>query len=196
MAAHEDYEGAADVDREQGHGDGGDDGPDDEGVPLPLPDVADETPGMVAEVLDLAAAEWEAAGVEEIDAELDEGDEEKEMDGGDGVRADLGGDLIEAEGPCEHDDDEGGEADGGIDADDHAEGEAPGETAGGDAAAELAQERTQDAAAQELADGFGQEHRAMLRFRRLGGRARLPRGVGRCILPENPLQHSDSRSHR
>ena len=89
--------------------------------------------------------------MEEVDAELDEGDEEQEMDGGGGVDADLGGDLVEAEDPGDEDDDEGGEADGGVDAEDDAEGEAPGEAARGDAAAEEAEKRAKDFVAEELA---------------------------------------------
>jgi hypothetical protein len=163
VAAHQQHQGAADVHGEQGHGDGGDDTPDDERVPLPLPDGAEEAQGMMAEVLDLAAGEREAAGVEEMDAQLDEGDKEQQVERRGGVNADLGGDLVEAEGPGEQDDQQRGKPDRGVDADDDAEGETPGETAWRDAAAQLTQERTQDAAAKELADRFGEEHVRMVR---------------------------------
>ena len=155
MAAHEQDKGAADVMGEQRHGDGGDQSPDDEGVPLPLPDVVKEAEGMVAEVLDLLAREREAAGVEDVDAELDKGDEEQQVKRGDDMGADLRGDLVEAEDPGEDDDEQRGEADGWIDADDHAEGEAPRNAARADAATHLTQERPQDVAAAKLADGFG-----------------------------------------
>ncbi len=75
VAAQEHNEAVADVVGEDGHRNGSDEAPDDEGVPLPLPDVAEEADGVVAEVLDLAAGEREAVGVEDVDAELDEGDE-------------------------------------------------------------------------------------------------------------------------
>lgn len=155
MAAHQQDEAAADVDGEQGHGDGGDDAPDDEGVPLPLPEDADEVQGVVAEMLQLLAVHGKAAGVEEVDAQLDEGQKEEEVERGHGVDTDLGGDLAEAEGPCEQDDEEGADAYGRVDADDDAQGETPCETAGCDAAAEESQQGTQDSAAEELAYGLG-----------------------------------------
>lgn len=94
VAAHEDDEGSAEVVGEDGHGDDGHDGPDDEGVPLPLPDVVEETNGVVAEVFELVPIHGELAGVEQVNAELDEGDEEHEVDGGYGVDTDLRGDLV------------------------------------------------------------------------------------------------------
>ncbi len=161
VAAQKDDEAAADVVREDGHGDGGDDAPDDEGVPLPLPDIADEAEGVVAEVFELLAGEREAVGVEEVDAELNEGDEEEQVERGDDVVADLRGDLVEAEEGREQADEQGGEADRGIDADDHAEGEAPCHAARGDSAAELTEQGAEDAAAEELADGERERHREM-----------------------------------
>ena len=137
VAAHKDDERATDVVGEDWHEDGGNDAPDDEGVPLPLPDVAEETDGVVAEVLDLLARHGEPVGVEEVNAELDERDEEKDVKRGDEVGADLRGDLVEAEEPREQDHEERGEADGGVDTDDHAEGEAPGDAAWSDSAAKL-----------------------------------------------------------
>lgn len=159
VAAHENDQAAAKVVGEDGHRDGGDDGPDDEGVPLPLPDVVEEAERVVAEVFELLAVHGELAGVEEVDAELDKGDEEQEVDGGDGVDADLGGDLVEAEAPGDEEDDEGGEAYGGVDSDDEAEGEAPGEAARGNASAEKAEEGAQDFVSEELAEVFGDGHR-------------------------------------
>ena len=158
MAAHEQHEGAAQVESEQWHRDGGDDAPDDQGVPLPLPDVVDEAQGMMAEMLELLAVHGQAAGVEEVDAQLDERKNQEQVEWRHGMHANLGGDLVETEGPGEHDDDEGGEAYGWIDADDHAEGEAPGETPGSDAAAHLAEQRAQHPAATELTYGAGNEH--------------------------------------
>ena len=67
--------------------------PHNEGVPLPLPDVADQPPGMVAEVLDLSPGHWEAAGMEEMDAQFDERNEEKQGERRDYLGTDLRGDL-------------------------------------------------------------------------------------------------------
>ena len=105
VAAHEDDKAAAEIMGEDGDGDGGDHGPDDQGVPLPLPDVAEEAEGVVAEVLELLAVHGEAVGVEEVDAELNEREEEQEVEGGDGVGADERGDFTKAERPGEQDDD-------------------------------------------------------------------------------------------
>lgn len=125
MAAHEQDQGAAHVKGDQGHGDGGDEAPYDEGVPLPLPDLAKEVQGVVAKMLDLVAVEGELAGVEQVYADLDERDEEQQVQRCDDVQADLRGDVVEAEDPCDQGDRDGGDAYGGVDADDETEGEAP-----------------------------------------------------------------------
>lgn len=113
----------------------------------------------MAQVLDLAHVHGELARVEEMDSQLDEGDEEKQMNGRRRVKSDLGGDLVEAEGPCQEDYQDGGNANRGVDADDDAQSEAPCNAARGDAAAELTQERAKDLAAEELAKGSGYQHR-------------------------------------
>jgi hypothetical protein len=158
VAAHEQHQAAANIGGEQRQHDGGHQAPHDERVPLPLPNVPDELHGVVRQVLDLMAVEGESAAVEEVDAELDERDEQEQVERGDDMGADLRGELVEAECPGEQDDDDRGESDGRIDADDHAEGEAPGEAARADAAPEEAQERPEDAAADELVDGLGNVH--------------------------------------
>lgn len=104
-------------------------------MPLPLPDIAKEAQRVMAEMLDLPTGEWKAVGVKDVDTELNEWDEEKQMERCDDVRTNLRGDLVESEEPGEQDDKERGDAYGGIDADDHAEGEAPGHAARGDTAA-------------------------------------------------------------
>jgi hypothetical protein len=158
VAAHEDDQASAEVVGEQWHGDGGDDSPDDEGVPLPLPDLVEQAEGMMAEVFQLVAVEGEAAGVEQVDAEFDKRNEEQQVQGSYDVEAELGGDLAEAEGPGDQDDEEGGETHGRIDTDDEAEGEAPSETTRGDAAAQEAEEGAQDFAPEFFTKGVGQVH--------------------------------------
>ena len=159
MAAHHDDQAAAEIVGKQRHGDGGDDTPDDEGVPLPTPDLVEHDDGVVAEVLDLATVEGDAAGVKEMDAELDKGDEEQQVQGSHDVEAELRSDLAEAEAPGDQDDEEGGEAYGRIDADDETEGEAPGETTRGYTASEEAEEGAKDFAPEDFAEGVGQVHR-------------------------------------
>lgn len=88
MLSQQHNEHAAEVYGEQRHGDGGEDGPDDQGVPLPVPDLMDELEGVVAEVLQLLAVHGELAGVKEMDAELDEGDKEQKVQWRDDVCAD------------------------------------------------------------------------------------------------------------
>jgi hypothetical protein len=152
VATHEQDKSAAKIDRDEGHREGGNDSPDDEGVPLPLPDGVDEAERVVAEVLDLTAGHREAVGVKEPDTDLNEGDEEQKVQWGNDVKADLRGNLIESAGPSDEGHGEGGKAYGRIDADDDAECKAPCEATGGDAAAELAEERSQDFAAVEVVD--------------------------------------------
>ena len=96
--------------------------------------------------------------MEELYAQLDEGEEEQQVKWGRGVYANLRGYLVEAEDPGEQDDENSRDADRGVDAENDAEGEAPGETARSDAATELAEQRAQDLAAAELADGLEEKH--------------------------------------
>ena len=85
------------------------------------------------------------------------------------MRADLRSELIEPEEPCEQDDENSGDADRWIDADDHAEGETPGEAARGYPSAKEAEEWAEDFAAEKLADGFGDEEHTEFDVRRGGG---------------------------
>ncbi len=56
MAAHGEDEGAADLCGDEGGSGGGEDGPDDEGVPLPAPEEVGQVEGVaVAEVEDVGA---------------------------------------------------------------------------------------------------------------------------------------------
>ena len=110
---------------------------------------------MMAEVFELAAVHGQAAGVEEMNSQLKEGDEQEQMERRHGVHADLRGDLVQAETPGEEDDQKGGDSDGGADADDHSQCEAPSKTARGDASAHLAQQRAQNSAPDEVVNRFG-----------------------------------------
>lgn len=68
MTTHQDHQGTAKIVGEQWHRNGGNDAPDDERMPLPLPDGVEETQRMVAQVLDLLAGHGQAMGVEEMHA--------------------------------------------------------------------------------------------------------------------------------
>ncbi len=81
--------------------------------------------------------------MEEEDSGVDEG--------GDEVYADLGGDVVEAEGLREEDHHDGGGSDEGVDADDGGDGEGPGEAARGYAVLDEAEKGSEDAAAEEVA---------------------------------------------
>lgn len=89
---------------------------------------------------------------------MDEGDEEQQVKGSYDVEAQLRGDLAEAEAPGDQDHDQGGEAYGGVDADDEAKGEAPRETTRGHTASEEAEEWAQDLAPEDFAEGVSDVH--------------------------------------
>ena len=74
------------------------------------------------------------------------------------MRADLRGHLVEAEGPGEQNDQEGGDAYRRINAEYDSQRQTPRQAPRRDSAAQLPQQRTQDPATQELADGLGDEH--------------------------------------
>ena len=114
--------------------------------------------GVAAEVFDLVAIEGDAAGVEQVDAELNKGDEEQQVEGSHDVKAELRSDLAKAEGPGDQDDQQGGNAYGRIDADDEAKGETPGETTRGDPTAQKAEEWAQNFTPEDFAEGVGHVH--------------------------------------
>ena len=139
MTAHQKYQAAAKDHGQHGQEDGGHHAPDHQSVPFPSPDFMQKANGMSAEVLDLTAAEREAVGVKEEDAELHEREKQQQVDWRDRVCADLGGSLIQPEDPCDQDDYDCGQSHGGVDADDDPQGEAPCQPARRDAATQLAQ---------------------------------------------------------
>ena len=92
----------------------------------------------MAEVENLGLGHGKAMGVEDNDAGVDEGEEKQPLQRGHDVDAELGGDVIETEGPGEQEHDDGGGAEKGIDADDEGDGEAPTKAARADATLEQA----------------------------------------------------------
>lgn len=151
MAAHGEHEHTADLDGDEGGQERGEDGPNDKGVPLPLPEKVDELEGVpVAEVEDVRLGHGEPVGPEEHDAGVDEGQEEQPLERGDDVDADLGGDVVEAEEPSEQEHGDGGHAEKGVDADDDGDRQAPGETPGADPFLEQAQEGSKHLASQKV----------------------------------------------
>lgn len=101
MPTHQHHQGTPDVFRKQRHGDDRNDSPHEQRMPLPLPDIPKEAPGMMAEVFDLAPRERETPGVKDMDTQLNERDEQNQMKRGYHMGSELRGDVIEAESPGE-----------------------------------------------------------------------------------------------
>ncbi len=135
VATHEEDQRASEIKREQGHGDGRHKAPHDERVPLPLPDFADQPPGMMAQVLDLPPGHRQAAGMKDMNAQLDKWDEQKQVKRRYRLCTDLRGDLTQSKGPGEQDDKQCGKPYRRVDAEYDAQGEAPRQAARCDAAA-------------------------------------------------------------
>ena len=114
----------------------GEEEPDDEGVALPQPELAGESDGVGAGLMEeLSGGERDRRGVEEAGAQAEKGEEQKDLERVDEVVGELRSSEVEAEGEGEEEAEEGGRAEEGIDADNEAEGEAPGETLGAGAQA-------------------------------------------------------------
>lgn len=99
-------------------------------MPLPLPNVADETPRMMAEMLDLLPAQRKAASVEEMYAQFNERNKQKQVERRHRMDADLRCNLAETQHPREQDHHERGEPHRRIDSDDYSQCQAPRHTAG------------------------------------------------------------------
>jgi len=106
----------------------GKDGPEQKGVPLPEPELADEREGMlVGGVEELVRRQGHGRGVEDAAGDADEGDDEDDLERIDDVVSDLRGSYVEAEGDGDGEAEDCGAAKDRIDADKEAKGEAPGE---------------------------------------------------------------------
>ena len=143
--------------REDRDAEGGKDGPEEKGVPLPQPELADEREGMVVGgVEELVCRQRHGRGVEDAAGDADEGDDEDDLEWIDDVVADLRGSYVEAEGDGDGEAEDGGAAKNGIDADEKAEGEAPGELFWRRSHAEQREDRKSDAAIEPVVmDGRG-----------------------------------------
>src|ERR1700755_928978 len=106
-------------------------------MPFPLPNVTEEAPGMMAEMLDLLVAERQTACVKEEDTQFDERHKQQHVQRRNHMHPNLRCDLVESEGPCEQRHGHGGESYRGIDANDHAQCQAPCQTARSYAPAQL-----------------------------------------------------------
>jgi hypothetical protein len=142
---------------QKGDGDCGEDGPDDEGMPLPAPELAGESDGVFAGgVEELAGGERHGRGVEEAVAEADEGDDEDQLQRVDDVVAELRGGYVEAKGEGRGEAEDGGAAQDGVDADEEAGGDAPGQLFGRSTHAEQSEDGKGDAAVGPIVvDGGG-----------------------------------------
>lgn len=118
-------------------GDCGDQSPDDQGVPLPVPEQAGRGPWMDASRMkESVALDREASGVEQSVAELDEEDEEEQLQRVNEVVGDLRGDQVEPEEEWNGKRSERRGPEQRVDADDHAGSERPGELSRGAADAQ------------------------------------------------------------
>ena len=142
MPAHEEHQSATNVLGEQRHGDCGDDSPDDECMPLPLPDLVNEPPGMMAEMLHLFEIHGEPAGMKEMHAELNERQDQKQVERRHRMGTELRRHMVQSEDPREGYDHDGGEAHGRIDSYHHSKRKAPSQPPWSYAAAQQTQERT------------------------------------------------------
>jgi hypothetical protein len=112
---------------EEGNPYGGDGGPEQGGMPLPEPELADERDGMGASgVEEVVRGERHGCGVEDAAADMNEGDDQDELKRVDDVVANLRGGDVEAEDEGDDEAEDCGCAEDRVDADEEADGEAPG----------------------------------------------------------------------
>lgn len=119
MATHQHHQGASNVHGEQRHCDCGHKAPHHQCMPFPLPNFSNQVQGMMAQVLDLVPVQRKPSSMKEIYAQFNERDKEEQVERRHRMGAYLRCELIETEGPCEHDDQERGNSNGWIYSDDH-----------------------------------------------------------------------------
>ena len=89
MATHQEDNGAADIDGEYRNQNRCDYAQHDQGMPLPLPDFVNQTQRMMAQMLDLFAVQRQAASMEEMYTQLDEGNKQEQVERRDRVGSNL-----------------------------------------------------------------------------------------------------------
>ena len=155
MAAHGENEHLANLPSEQGGKDGGADCPDDQGVPLPLPQQVNQLDRMtMAKVQDIHPRERKAVRMKENDAGMDKRQKQQPLQRRDDVDADLRSDVVEPKGPREEEHDDGGETEERIDPDYERNREAPGQALRADTMPQQAQQGPEDAASELVANAL------------------------------------------
>lgn len=135
MASHEQHQRASQIDCEQRCEDNGNCAPNHQRMPLPLPDVAHHPDGMVAQVMKLLPRKRQAPRAKQMNARLNEWQEQQNMQRRNNVRTNLRSSLAETKEPRDENQQHRGDAYGGIDADHHSQSEAPCKTTWCDASA-------------------------------------------------------------
>lgn len=136
---------------------GGEEGPDDEGVPLPRPEHAGGGEGVVTHGAEESlTVQRELAGVEDAVAYVYEDEEQGELERVDEVVGDLGRYQVQTQDEGHGKAEEGGRAEQRIDADGYPNRERPGEAAGGGSDAQQMHDRRDDVPLEEKRDGCGE----------------------------------------
>ena len=79
MLPQKDNQPASDVLRQDWHRYCSRYAPNDECMPLPLPDLVEQPKGVMAQVLELSTIHGQLAGVKQVHAKLNKGDEEQQV---------------------------------------------------------------------------------------------------------------------
>jgi hypothetical protein len=142
---------------EERNREGCDGGPEQGGVPLPEPELADKLDRMFAgAVEEFAGGERHGRGVEEMAGDTDEGDDQDQLKRVDDVVAKLRGGYVETEDESSGEAEDRGAAQDGVDADEEASGDAPGQFLRCGSHAQERENRQNDAAVRPVVmDGSG-----------------------------------------
>jgi hypothetical protein len=119
MSSHQHDQTATDKNCQKWHCDRSQQAPDDECMPFPLPDIANQSPRMMAQVLQLLAIKWKAPCVKEMNTQLEERKKQKEMKRGHRLCPDLRCHLVETKCPCEQNHHDRSDANGRVYSDDY-----------------------------------------------------------------------------
>ena len=89
MTTHQQHKGAPDIHGEQWHQDRCHYAPHDQCMPFPLPDLTNQPQRMMAQMLDLFSIQRQAASMEEMYAQFDERNKQKQVERRDRMGSDL-----------------------------------------------------------------------------------------------------------
>ena len=161
MASHRENQHSTNLHRQKWRDETGEDRPDHQSVPLPLPKEMNKLQRVaMAEVQDIGSRHRQPARSEQNNATMDKGQEKQPLERSHQMDANLRRHVVESEDPSEQEHGNGSQAEKRIDTHHQGDRETPGEALRAYPFLEKTQQRPKQAASKEIAGSMGKRRHA------------------------------------